>query len=164
MYLYLNIDNIIIDIVDDVKPIYRNKNNIIVLCYLDKAQGFLGSNNEIYAKMGINFIPSYTDVKEFVFVENIPDYVIPRMYKYENGQFTKAEHYELSNAQLTPYTDTKTAYYGETEKTFYDVPAGNVTVFIGGYSGSYSVERIENRLTVRFDAITKQADVTISVQ
>ena len=62
-----------------------------------------------------------------------------------------------------PYKQTKTAYYGNTEVTFYDVPSGNVTVFIGGYSGSYSVERIENRLTVRFDALTKQADVTISV-
>ena len=30
---------------------------------------------------------------------------------------------------ITPYTATQIGYYGETEKTFYNVPEGNVTVF-----------------------------------
>ena len=62
---------------------------------------------------------------------------------------------------LKPYTATKTAYIGDSEVVFYDVPDGNVSVFIDGRN--YSVERIQNRLTVSFDALTEQTDITISI-
>ena len=101
MYLYLNINNIIIDIVDDVKPVMKNSNGIIIPCYVDKAQGYMGTNEQIYAKIGVNFIPSFTDIKEFVNVEEVPDYVVPRVFKYENGEFVEAESYELSGSELT---------------------------------------------------------------
>lgn len=65
---------------------------------------------------------------------------------------------------LTPYTETKTAYYGENEKIFYNAPMGNVSVFFDNYKGSYSVNRIENRLIVSFDTLEKETDVTISIQ
>ena len=61
---------------------------------------------------------------------------------------------------ITPYTETKTAYYGETEKIFYDVPEGNVTVF--GLK-EYSLDRISDRLTITFDALTEQTEITISI-
>lgn len=65
---------------------------------------------------------------------------------------------------ITPYTDTKTAYYGDTSITFYDAPQGNVSVFFDGYNGAYSVSRVENRLSVSFDTLDKQTQVTISIQ
>ncbi|MBR2555110.1 MAG: hypothetical protein IKE94_09645 [Aeriscardovia sp.] len=65
---------------------------------------------------------------------------------------------------ITPYTETKTAYYGETEKTFYDVPDGNVSVYFTDYDGDYSVSRVSGRLTISFDALTEQTDITISIQ
>ena len=61
---------------------------------------------------------------------------------------------------ITPYTETKTAYYGETEKTFYNVPEGNVTVF--GLK-EYSLDRISDRLTITFDALSEQTEITISI-
>lgn len=61
---------------------------------------------------------------------------------------------------ITPYTETKIAYYGETEKTFYNVPQGNVTVF--GLK-EYSLERISDRLTITFDALSEQTEITISI-
>lgn len=65
---------------------------------------------------------------------------------------------------LTPYTDTKTAYYGEKEKTFYNVPqGGNVTVMFDNYNGNYSVSRIMDRVTVSFDTLTDSTQITISV-
>ena len=67
-------------------------------------------------------------------------------------------------ADLTPYVETKIGYYGETEKTFYNVPEGNVTVFFDNYNGSYSVNRIEDRLTVSFDALENETDITIQIQ
>lgn len=66
--------------------------------------------------------------------------------------------------ELTPYTDTKTAYYGETSKTFYNVPEGNVTVYFNNYDGPYSVNRIEDRLTISFNALEVQTNITISIK
>lgn len=65
---------------------------------------------------------------------------------------------------LTPYTETKAAYYGETEKVFYDAPAGNTSVFFDNYNGAYSVNRVDNRLIVSFDALTQATNITISIQ
>lgn len=62
---------------------------------------------------------------------------------------------------LTPYTVTKIGYFGETEKTFYNVPEGNVTVY--GLS-EYTLDRISDRLTLTFDALTEQTNITISIQ
>jgi hypothetical protein len=63
---------------------------------------------------------------------------------------------------ITPYTQTKKGYYGETEKVFYGVPQGNVTVFCDA-ENTYS--RIEDRLIVKFtDALTDTVDITIMVQ
>lgn len=63
---------------------------------------------------------------------------------------------------LTPYTITKIGYYGETEKTFYNVPEGNVTVY--GLRNYYNMSRISDRLTLTFDALTEQTNITISIQ
>ena len=101
MYLYLNINNIIIDIVDDVKPVMKNSNGIIIPCYIDKAQGFMGNNEKIYAKVGVNFVQQFEDIMSVVGVEEVPEYVKPRIFKYEDGQFTEAEDYELSSQELT---------------------------------------------------------------
>lgn len=100
-YLYLNINNIIIDIVDDVRPVMMNKNNIIVECYPDKAQAYMGNNEKIYPKMGINLIPTFEDIKEYVAVEEVPEGVVPRAFKYEDGEFVQAEDYELTGLELT---------------------------------------------------------------
>lgn len=66
---------------------------------------------------------------------------------------------------ITPYTDSKMAYFGEKEKTFYGVPQGNTSVFFSNYNGDYSVNRIADRLTVAFGtALTASTDITISIQ
>lgn len=65
---------------------------------------------------------------------------------------------------ITPYEDTKKAYYGETEKVFYNVPNGNVTVFFDNYDGEYEIIRIENRLTVKFpERLSDMTNITIMV-
>ena len=101
MYLYLNINNIIIDIVDDVKPVMKNSNGIIIPCYVDKAQGYMGNNEKIFAKVGVNFVQQFEDIMSVVGVEEVPQFVRPRVFKYENGEFSQAEDYELPNKELT---------------------------------------------------------------
>ena len=69
-----------------------------------------------------------------------------------------------SISDITPYTATQTAYYGEKEKNFYNVPQGILTVYFDNYTGSYSVERIDDRLTVSFDTLENDTSITIIVQ
>ena len=69
-----------------------------------------------------------------------------------------------SVSEITPYTETKTAYYGEKEKTFYNVPQGNFLVQFSNYQDSYAVNRIADRLTVTFEQLTENTDITISIQ
>ena len=68
-----------------------------------------------------------------------------------------------SVANLTPYTETKKAYYGETEKTFYNVPKGNVQVFFSNYNEPYQVYRVGSDLKVSFMNLLAETDITISI-
>lgn len=64
--------------------------------------------------------------------------------------------------EITPYTATQTAYYGESEKVFYNVPQGNITVFWDNYAGDYSVQRFDGGVNVSFETLTV-AEATISI-
>lgn len=65
-------------------------------------------------------------------------------------------------SEITPYTATKMGYYGETEKVFYNVPDGNVTVFCDAEN---TFSRIEDRLIVKFaERLSDTVEITISVQ
>lgn len=87
--------------------------------------------------------------------------------QYQKNQNTFVEKTDSTSNRvdaLTPYSETKVGYYGEKIKTFYDVPAGNITVLFSNYNGSYTVGRIADRVTVSFDSLTEQTDITISVK
>ena len=68
-----------------------------------------------------------------------------------------------SVANLTPFTMTKLAYYGENAKAFYGVPEGNTSVFFSKYNGTYAISRVGSTLTVAFDTLTEPTDITISI-
>ena len=62
---------------------------------------------------------------------------------------------------ITPYTATQTAYIGDTEITFYDIPSkGNVTVYL---DREYEMERYSDRLVLTFAPLTDITDITISI-
>ena len=61
---------------------------------------------------------------------------------------------------VTPYTETKTAYIGDTEVTFYDVPEGNITIF---FDKPYTMEKITDRITLHFEELEEVTEITISV-
>ena len=68
-----------------------------------------------------------------------------------------------SVTNITPFTMTKSAYYGENAKAFYGVPEGNTSVFFSKYNGSYTTSRVGSTLTVVFDTLTEPTDITISI-
>jgi hypothetical protein len=61
---------------------------------------------------------------------------------------------------ITPWTATKTAYIDDTECIFEGVPQGNVTVYC---SVPHTVEKQDNRVVVKFEALTEVVEITISI-
>lgn len=65
---------------------------------------------------------------------------------------------------ITPYTDTKTAYIGDTEISFDNVPSGNLSIF-GLLSRLYRVDRESDRVVITlFAPLEEVTEVTISIQ
>lgn len=68
---------------------------------------------------------------------------------------------------LTPYTETKQAYIGDTEISFFDVPDGNLSVFFRDEQGNYpdyTIERVSNTITICFDELQEVTTITITIQ
>jgi len=66
---------------------------------------------------------------------------------------------------ITPYEQSKEAYYGEIEKVFYGVPNGNVSVFFDNYDGTYDIVRVKDRVTITFpERLADMTNINISVQ
>lgn len=106
-HLLLNKDNVVIDIVEDVKYVKKNGNNLVVLCHQHDAQGYMASDNEnIYAKFGAQFKPDYTDIAAEAMVEDdIAETITPRKFKYINGEVVENEDpYPEDNLKLTNAT------------------------------------------------------------
>ncbi len=83
--------------------------------------------------------------------------------KLAKGNTEEVSAREQTTAQvdsLTPYTETKTAYIGDTELVFDNVPSGNLTVF--GMK-EYQAERDSDRIRISFDALEEVTEVTISI-
>ena len=67
-------------------------------------------------------------------------------------------------SEITPFEQTKTAYYGEIEKVFYGVPDGVLNVTFDKYDGEYTVNRIDDRVVVSFPRLEDKTDITVMVQ
>ena len=69
-------------------------------------------------------------------------------------------------AKITPHTETKTAYIGDTEVEF-DVPVeGNLSVFVKDTENNYpdfSIVRSGNKITVAFEPLEYVTTITISI-
>lgn len=67
-------------------------------------------------------------------------------------------------SEITPYTDTKTAYIDDTEVVFNGVPDGALLVSFSNGNTSYSISREDGVLTVGFAPFDEVVEVTITVQ
>ena len=84
------------------------------------------------------------------------------MGKNNVGQVSKLDDTSNKVEQITPYTASKTAYIGDTEVVFTDVPQGNLSVYFD-VPTDYSVERTKDAVAVTFDALDEVTEVTISI-
>lgn len=88
---------------------------------------------------------------------------IIQLQKNNQPVINKVDDTAIRVDQMSPYTETKKAYYNEKEKTFYNVPPGYVTVLFDNYNGNYSVNRVSDRVTVSFDALTESTNIKILI-
>ena len=63
---------------------------------------------------------------------------------------------------ITPTTFTKSAYIGDTEVVFTDVPSGNLTVFTDNLI-EYSMAKDNDRVTISFEPLSEVTTITISI-
>lgn len=63
---------------------------------------------------------------------------------------------------LTPYKAVKTAYIGDTEVVFTDVPQGNLSVYFDTPT-DYAINREGNNIEVSFEPLEDVTTVTISI-
>ena len=135
-------------------------------------EGFLvvdGENNIVSDRS--EYINVYRETENYVEYTKSAEDMIPTE-SYFNGSPDSAidrlarqiSYVNNKVNQITPYTETKQAYYKETEKVFYDVPVGNTSVFFDNYNGTYAINRVENRLIVSFNELEQATNVTISIQ
>lgn len=98
-------------------------------------------------------------------LQNLQEIVL-KMSRNNTEEVSKREQTTAQVDSLTPYTDQKNAYIGDTEVLFTGVPAGKLSVFIEDSEGNYlnyTVERINDRVTVSFEPLEYIATITISV-
>jgi len=81
------------------------------------------------------------------------------MWEYLEAKVPMDEFMNYFAKQTLPYTETKTAYIGDTEVTFSNRP-GNLTVY---FPHPYTVERLTDRIIVSFDELEEVTDITISI-
>ena len=100
-------------------------------------------------------------------VTNLESMIASIVYSISNNKFyTDADIAGVRQnvSEVTPYTETKTAYFNESEKTFYKVPTGNITVLFDNYNGEYTVSKVVDRVTVKFDTLKDKTNITIEVK
>ena len=136
------------------------------------ADGFEIYDDDVLVADGKDYTYLYREA------ENVKEYtkdaeeIIPTQ-GFATGDFPESAFDVLSRrisavnsrvTQITPYEQTKTAYFGEIEKVFYGVPDGVLTVVFDNYDGEYQTSKAEDRLTVKFPKLEKQTNITIVVQ
>lgn len=101
-------------------------------------------------------VKEYTEVEEEIipasgYISGIPESPIDRRFDAVNQRIS----------EVTPYEQTKMAYFGEVEKVFYGVPSGVLTVHM---DNEYTVDRVADRVIVKFDRLSGTKEITIVVQ
>jgi hypothetical protein len=120
---------------------------------------YVDENNEQFPFKG------WSTAKICCYMVNVSDGVVTMMTPYVDSRCLEfVDQMGHSIDAITSYKETKTAYYNESEKTFYGVPEGNIEVFFDNYNGQYTISKVVDRVTVAFDKLTQQTNITISVR
>lgn len=114
MFLLLNRDNVIIDIVENVRYVCRNKNGLIIGTHNQaEAEAYIGSDNATrYPKAGAQIVPTYYDIAREQAVNELAEEVEPLKYKWDPETQDVTENtdaYPLDNTTLATQADQNAA-------------------------------------------------------
>jgi hypothetical protein len=144
--------NTVIRVTSETAPVATNG---FVLYTDDESMEFDRSDYKFLYREDGNVKEYTTEPEEIIpaqgYTTGVPENPIAKALSNLNNRIT----------EITPYEQSKTAYYGENEKVFYGVPNGILTV---NMDGEYTVERIEDRVYVRFERLDETKDITITVE
>ena len=93
-------------------------------------------------------------------LENLVNALIKRIDKDKFYSQADTNGIRQNVSEITPWTATKQAYIDDTEIQFFDVPQGNLSVFI---DVPFEVSRDENTVVITFDPLEKVTEVTITI-
>lgn len=94
-------------------------------------------------------------------VKNLQDTVI-QMARNNTPIVGKVDSTANEVKAITPYTETKTAYIGDTSCTFTDIPDGLVSIYLNGVR-YYDFGVSNHSITVEFLPLEEVTEVTISI-
>ena len=106
------------------------------------------------------YVSEKFDSKEDVEGNCYDFYYIENHTRIQDKFSPEKDKLEQAIAAVTPYKDTKTAYIGDTEITFFTEVTGNLTVY---FPYEYTVERLSDRITISFEELEEVTDITISI-
>lgn len=95
-------------------------------------------------------------------LENLVNTLIKRINNDKYYADADTAGIRQSVSDVTPYTESKTAYIDDTEVIFENVPEGNISVFTSN-GIVYQTERLNNSVVIRFAPLEELITVTISV-
>jgi hypothetical protein len=100
MYVLLNRENIVVDILDNLRYIkLQSSNGIVVACSEEEGTGVIGSDCDIhYVLIQADTINSPNAVR-VIEVEEIPSTVTPNLYKFDNETQSFVYRYSLDEAK-----------------------------------------------------------------
>lgn len=99
-------------------------------------------------------------------LSNLENLVNALSKKIDNNKFYQQADIDgtrQSVNDITPYTETKTAYIGDTEIVFTDVPDGNLQLYGLGFNQIISANRVADRLIISFEPLEEVTEITISI-
>ena len=93
-------------------------------------------------------------------LENMLASIVDTLSDYKMYTDADIDGVRKSVSDVTPYTETKTAYISDTQMIFNNVPSGNLSVY---FDKPYTVEREADRITITFEALEEVTPITISI-
>ena len=96
-------------------------------------------------------------------LENLVNSLIKRINNDKFYSDADTAGIRQSVSDITPYTESKTAYILDTEIVFNSVPQGNMSVFFS-VPTDYTLERVSDSIVVSFEPLEEVTEVTISIQ
>ncbi len=107
-YVLLNRDNIVIDILDTIRYLKLQPFGIVIACDKDEGIGVIGSDADTHYPLIESDTTNNANAVRVMELEEIPSYVKPQEYKYEEQSNSFVNRYTLEEAKYLKQEENKT--------------------------------------------------------